>query len=898
MKKQGLSDAQIAKGLSDKELGINLTSTHIRAAKSIAANEVRKQQVKIAADLKEKGMSTSAIARQMKVNESSVRSLLDPTIASKQQVLESTANMLKEKMGDGYLDIGAGTENHLSISSTKLATAVALLKEQGYEVRISRFLSQQAKARRQSRRLSHQAHRASSTQRRSEPSRLIVRTAAIVTSRFFLLITLTLLASPYGTPKTGETRQTASSMSGLVSKIFHSARLDTLRVRIAVNGTHYLKGMAMYKDDLPAGVDLMFNTNKSKSVGKLGAMKPQKGDEENPFGTVTRQLSYIDKNGNKQISAMNIVNEEGKWSDWSRTLSSQFLAKQSTSLATKQLNEAYDSRKKELDEINSLTNPVIKKKLLTSFADGSEAAAVHLKAAAIKGQSTNAILPFESIKPNEVFAPNYNNGDKVVLVRFPHAGTFELPELTVNNKNKEANAALGASKGRPKAVDAIGINPETAKRLSGADFDGDTVLVIPNNNGQVKTSAPLAGLKNFDPQSYKIERKSQDPASPDYLVDKEGNRVPPKISGRAKQQQMGIVSNLVTDMDVRGAKPDELARAVRHSMVVIDAEKHDLDYKRSYADNQIASLSKTYQGVGSTGRLRGASTLISRSGNATVPVAEKRLRTASEGGSVDASTGKRVYVKTGNSYEARTAIDKATGKRVTVKRGLDYDPATVRTKTVFKQTVSKPLLEVSDAHELSSGTPIEEIYADHSNKMMALSNEARKASLETGGLNYSPTAAKTYGPQVAQLNADLNVAIKNKPLERQAQIIANAAIAAKLRDNPGMENADLKKIKGIEIKRARDRIGAGKVLVPIDDEQWKAIQAGAISTKKLEDIVDNTDVEKLKQRALPREATVMTPAKLDRAKALIDNGATQAEVAAVLGVPTSTLNSALLAEGS
>src|SRR5207237_3661976 len=37
------------------------------------------------------------------------------------------------------------------------------------------------------------------------------------------------------------------------------------QVRVAVDGTHFLKGMAVYKDDLPRGVDLQFNTSKSST---------------------------------------------------------------------------------------------------------------------------------------------------------------------------------------------------------------------------------------------------------------------------------------------------------------------------------------------------------------------------------------------------------------------------------------------------------------------------------------------------------------------------------------------------------------------------------------------------------------------------------------------------------
>ena len=36
-----------------------------------------------------------------------------------------------------------------------------------------------------------------------------------------------------------------------------------------------------------------------------------------------------------------------------------------------------------------------------------------------------------SMKENEVYAPNYKNGEQVALIRYPHAGTFEIPILTV-----------------------------------------------------------------------------------------------------------------------------------------------------------------------------------------------------------------------------------------------------------------------------------------------------------------------------------------------------------------------------------------------------------------------------------------------------------------------------------
>src|SRR5699024_9296204 len=140
-------------------------------------------------------------------------------------------------------------------------------------------------------------------------------------------------------------------------------------------------------------------------------------------------------------------------------------------------------------------------------------------------QKYQVILPITSMKDNEVYAPNYKNGETVALVRYPHGGTFEIPILTVNNKQAEARRVLGNT---PK--DAIGINSKVAERLSGADFDGDTVMVIPCNSGKSKvkiTSTPQL-IKDFDP---KLE----------YGGKKEGTFK----QMRDTQKEMGVISNLI-----------------------------------------------------------------------------------------------------------------------------------------------------------------------------------------------------------------------------------------------------------------------------------------------------------------------------------------------------------------
>ena len=189
------------------------------------------------------------------------------------------------------------------------------------------------------------------------------------------------------------------------------------------------------------------------------------------------------------------MNDESDWNKWSKNLPSQFLSKQSDKLIRTQLELTQSNRRSELDDIKALNNPVVRKHMLMKYADSADAAAVHLKAAALARQKTHVLLAVPEMKSTEVYAPNFKNGERVVLVRFPHAGNFEIPELVVNNRHKEAKDLVGP------AQSAIGINAKVAERLSGADFDGDTVLVIPNNSGAVKTSKPLKDLENFSPHT-------------------------------------------------------------------------------------------------------------------------------------------------------------------------------------------------------------------------------------------------------------------------------------------------------------------------------------------------------------------------------------------------------------
>lgn len=889
-----------SKGLSSKEIadGFGISIARLRALRSIAVNEIAKANASQALRLKEKGMSNVAIAKRMGLpSESSVRSLLDPALAAKRDILMNTANLLADRIKDGsYLDIGLGTANHLGISATRLANAVAILQEKGYQVHNIQ-VDQLGTGNK------------TTTKVLAPPGTKyvdIVKNVGKVKSVAAYSddggLSYELIKPPVNvsSKRIGVVyaEQGGSKADGVIflRPEAHDLSLGGARyaqVRIAVDGTHYLKGMAMYKKDLPPGVDLEFHTSKSSTGNKLDAMKSQK-DEDNPFGAVIHQRTYKDAAGKEHLSPLNIVNEQGDWNTWSRNLSSQFLSKQSVGLARQQLDHTLQSKKQELAEINALTNPVVKQRLLKEFSDSVDSSAVHLKAAALPNQRTRVILPFSDMKVNEIYAPTYRNGEKVALVRFPHGGTFEIPEVTVNNKHKGAIAALG------DAPDAIGIHPKIAERLSGADFDGDTVLVIPNNRRQVTTSAPLAGLKNFDPKVHyapydgmaTIDKGVYRAATKkvDYGTDAQGK--PKKPSGSAKQHQMGDVSNLITDMTVRGAEHSEIAAAVRHSMVVIDAEKHHLDYQRSYEENGIARLKERYQGRGPKGRLAGASTVISNSGtNAKIRIPERTPRRAAAGGPIDRETGQKVYVPTGRTVPERRLrkeseggpVNPVTGKKVYVQTGR-----------IIPRTSEVAKLSFKDANDYSSGMPIEHVYATHSNALKAIANQARKEMVRTGKLIHSPTATKVHAAEVASLNVKLNRALKNKPLERQAQLVAGVNVEARRQDNPHMDPADLKKIKGQALQVARGRLGVEKQDIEITPNEWTAIQNGAITTHKLNLILDNADMETVRKLATPRAATVMTPSKLAIAKARLASGYTKAEVAESLGIAASTLESALV----
>ncbi len=214
-------------------------------------------------------------------------------------------------------------------------------------------------------------------------------------------------------------------------------------------------------------------------------------------------------------------------------------------------------------------------------------------------------------------------------------------------------------------------------------------------------------------------------------------------------------------------------------------------------------------------------------------------------------------------------------------------------EVVARKERSTKMFEVDDARVLSSGTAMEEIYAAHANQLKALGNQSRLSSLNTKPTPYSPSAKAAYSNEVQSLDTKLNVALKNAPRERQAVLLSNSIINAKKDANPDMDPSDLKKEKGRALTEARARVGAKKEQIKITDREWDAIQAGALSNNKVSSILNNTDLDALKQRAMPRQSAAISANKLALARARLASGYTQAEVAESLGISTTALVKAL-----
>ena len=816
LRAKGMSEKEIAEhfGVSTGKLR-NEIAIHNRAQKTALMGAVQSRL--------DRGMTISEVSKELGISETSVRNYRDEKNMAGTIQLTETVNVLKEALEDTpYLDVGAGVEIQLGVSAKKLKDAVSQLEQEGYYV--------------------HDIW----VKRIDDPSRYT--TLKVVTKEPDLNTVVKNQAQIRPIDKwSDDGGQTFNSMrkpemvswdrleivydedggslrDGLIelrrgAEDLNMGGKDYAQVRIGVGEDRYLKGMAVYSDNLPDGVDIRFHTNKSKDTPPEKVLKEMKKNEDgtinefNPFGATIKP--------GRQLGALNMVTEQGDWNEWAKDLSAQMLSKQPAKLVKERLDATYDELFSGFEELNSLTNPTVKKHLMEAYSKSLDSASRHLKAQGLPKTKGHVLLPFPDMKPGEIYAPNYENGDRVVLIRYPHGGIFEIPELVVNNRGP-AKKLLG------NAEDAIGIHPSVASKLSGADFDGDTVWVIPNNDRKIKTSRSLKELKNFDPvakyQDRDAVREGRDTISKEYT-----------------QNKMGEVSNLITDMTIKNAPQSDIASAVRHSMVIIDAHKHKLDWRLSEKENRIDALRKRYQ-------------------SHINPVTGKE--------SVSASTfiSKKKVIK-------EKIVDPITGVEKTVKTNL-YD-------------------KVPDLTDLSSGTDIENLYVNYAKRVISLKNKVEKQANSIPPIKRDPVKAKLYSKEVESLNRKLTTALSNAPRERQAQLLAKKLYYEQLNSNTELSKPERKRLRSQTLTTAREKVKAKRALIDITDREWEAIQNNAISNSRLMQILNNADMDQVKKLAMPKQPK-MTAAKVARAKSLLANGYTYAEVARQLGVSDTTIRNEVL----
>lgn len=904
LKAEGKTDKEIAQilgyvytdGPKKGEGNINL----YRAARTQAHQSRKADEYRQTIQLHQKGYSNTAIAQRIGTTEGTVRNYLKRGLSQRMTAIQSTTDILSKQLKDlngDYIDVGKGANHYYNVSETALKTSLEVLKRQGYEVH-DLYVQQLG---------THDK-----TQMKVLCPKGVTKAEAY---KNLDKVQPPQTAGAYVDGDTGEIKKLHApnvvDPKRVTVRYNEEGGIDKdgvmeirpgvqdlslgqnryAQVRVNVGNSHYLKGMAVYGDekDFPPGVDVIFNTNKHKGTPMLGedknntVLKPLKDDPDplNSFGAVIdRQNDWKDENGVEHQGALNIVRGEGECTEWSKSIASQMLSKQPVALAKQQLGLDYKSREQTYKEIMALENNTIKQQMLLDFADECDGAATHMKGAAFPRSSYHFLLPLTDIKDNEIYAPGFKDGEKVILVRYPHQGIFEIPELTVNNKNAQGRKIMGSD-----ARDAVGISAKVAEQLSGADFDGDTALVIPNNDGAIRHMAPLESLKDFNPKE--LYKKGPDE------VETKGHF--------NTQMEMGVISNLVTDMTVQGASWDEIARATRHALTVIDAEKHNLDAKRSFENENIAELKNLYQSKADpTKPGGGASTLLSRATSKTQVPERKRALTLKDPETgeyiikdgIEVATGKLAWEETGGTH---VKWQKKDGKLVRDEEGRPIKLGDVpNTQDVSRMSI------VDDARELMSGpnhegTPIERAYADYANKCKAMANQARKAYLATPNSVYSKDAAKDYASEVASIKAKVVEAQKNAPLERLAQRKGNVAMQMLVQDNPELKakRDEYKKEQGKALQRARRQVGANKPKVTLTEKEIEAVKAGAVNHTLLKEVWANGDKDKLKEAFTPRPQPKIAPTTQARIKAYAAKGKTQAEIADALGISVSTVNKIL-----
>ena len=868
---------------TDKEIadGFGISIERLRQEKSKAYNRERIERHEKAMELKAQGLSRSEVARRLGVTEGALRYQAKTDVKKKANKTYEIANLLMEICDKKQIiDVGEGAELGSMFercARTRFKNALSICEDNGYGnyvIKCPQMGSEMGNS------TKIQVLCAPGISRQEVKSRLAdIQPIDDIEQDLNLsnagIPPITWIDSSRIYVRYADSPESGKDLDGLIQirpglRDLNLGACRYAQVRIAVDGSHYMKGICCYAPDIPYGYDVVYNSNKKRGAPKDKVFKPFnkiKGtdmiDWENPFSATIKiesKLKYVpryykDEFGATHVSPINVIYEAGDWAAWRRNVSAQFLSKQQIPTVKRQLTLTVAERHVQLEILLSLTNPAVKKKLLYDFAEKCDRDAVELKATAFSGQQYYVLVPFPDLPVNRIYAPNYKDGTLVVLIRYPHAGPFEIPTLVVDNNLPRAKWVLG------NAPDAVGIHPSVAGILSGADFDGDFVVLIPLGNGvSVKTMLPLEKLNGYEPKE--LYSTVTDPVTGKKINPKTG-KVVKIMTDKQTQTEMGLITNLIADMEIMGAPIEHIERAVKHSMCVIDAHKHELDYLQSYSDNGIAELKIYYQGAAKAG----AATLITRAGSRADITYKKRSRHD------DPETGEKIFTDAPRKFTGRD------GKEREIKKH------------------STKMYENDDAFNLLSDGqyPIEIVYGNFANEMKRLANLARKEAMACPKLVANPSAKKAFAPQLKSLEYKLDLAVANQTRERMAQLYTFCKFLEKLNENKfyisqlieeidkddtlterkkkkkkrecykenSLDKEEKDKIIQQYLIASRLRFNAHANLIKYTPEEWLAINSGAVSQTKFDKFYRYSDKDELKKLAMPKEEEIPSASKIE-----------------------------------
>ena len=261
-----------------------MSSTEYRMQKELANIERRSLTIDKIHSLQDDGLGINEIARRLGKNESTIRSLLNTESEAKMREVENTANFLKEQADKyGMVDVGKGVEYGLNVSRTKMDTALYKLTGEGYEVRSNSIpqinnpnknTTQQILCRPGTPKGDiYDFDKIHIMQKDyiSDDDGATYRPRYVYPKSMDSSRIMVNYATPDG--KGGALKDGVVEIRrGVEDLDLRGSHYS--QVRILVDGTHYIKGMAVYADDLPDGVDIRFNTNKLKGT-------PMCGDDKN-----------------------------------------------------------------------------------------------------------------------------------------------------------------------------------------------------------------------------------------------------------------------------------------------------------------------------------------------------------------------------------------------------------------------------------------------------------------------------------------------------------------------------------------------------------------------------------------------------------------------------------------